>query len=83
MYRTHRCSVHVAFCMSIYGYGTITDTYSFIFQIFCEDLDKELPKMTDSFDLLTKIITHFVEIRSKEYAFKFLDGKEEKRGSQR
>ena len=22
MYRTHRCSVHVASCMSIYGYGT-------------------------------------------------------------
>ena len=27
----------------------------------------------------SKIITHFVGIRSKEYAFKFLDGKEEKR----
>ena len=22
MYRTHRCSVHVASCVSIYGYGT-------------------------------------------------------------
>ncbi len=27
----------------------------------------------------SKIITHFTGIRSKEYAFKFLDGKEEKR----
>ena len=81
----------------------MTDTDSFIFQIFCEDLDKELLKMTYSFDFSnydqnhplyssiskkipgymknkfpTKIITHFVGIRSKEYAFKFLDGKEEK-----
>ncbi len=27
----------------------------------------------------SKIITHFAAIRSKEYAFEFLDGKEEKR----
>ena len=27
----------------------------------------------------SKIITHFAGIRSKEYAFKFLDGKEEKK----
>jgi len=33
--------------------------------------------MTEEFP--SKIITHFAGIRSKEYALKFLDGKEEKR----
>jgi hypothetical protein len=82
----------------------MTDTDSFIFQVYCEDVDTELRKIGECFDFSnydkksllyssinkkvpgymkneypSKVITHFAGVRSKEYAFKLLDGKEEKR----
>ena len=85
----------------------MTDTDSFIFQIFTKDLDMELQKLSASdkyFDFSnydkkhfiystknlkipgymkneypSKIITRFTGIRSKEYSFLFMDGKQEKR----